>query len=137
MAWFFELHLPKKVTLAMAIHMFNRKYIFKWWILGFWGLPIFPSCCMGGLFTFGCWNSTVTNGLQQLKSRWHSPYILVSKDHLLTYPLVFGAIYFDLKVNVFNRVGATGVWKGEDVLQSQAEGRSENSAFNHCHATIL
>ena len=41
------------------------------------------------------------HGIQYLKSRWHSSYILVYKDPLLITNLPFGicAIYFDLKVN--------------------------------------
>ena len=43
--------------------------------------------------------------VQQLKSRRHSPYMLVCKDPLLTYHFGISAIYFDLKVSSYGDFG--------------------------------
>ena len=101
--------------------------------------PSLPNTCSGFVLRLGFWGPNTSSRLvfgslgevfhqvQYLKSTWHSPYILVYIDPLLTYlldPFGICAIYFDLKVQ--------GIFKIPRLLK-KVEGsfRSRDSRRNH------
>ena len=84
--------------------------------------PSLPNTCSGFVLRLGFWGPNTSSRLvfgslgevfhqvQYLKSTWHSPYILVYIDPLLTYlldPFSICAIYFDLKVQGIFKISPT------------------------------